>query len=420
MNNDNMIHELAVVGAGPAGMMAAIKAASNGCEVILIERNASAGRKLLLTGNGRCNLTNTASLKDFLGKFGRRGSFLRSAFSNFSNHDLMEYFESRNLELKVEEGGRVFPVTDDSNSVLKVLETSMRKLGVKIVYNARLQNIKIPKEGKGIFKLKFDYNTFILAKKVVLATGGASYSSTGSSGDGFRIAGETEHGVTPLTPGVVPLKTRERWVKDLQGIVLEDVRITLKHPGGKMVFEDGSLLFTHFGVSGPLILDNSSNIIPLIDEHGSVDMFLDLKPNNTREELQMELLEAFESHGKVDLKNYMKLMMPNRMIPILLNLADTDPKKKMNQMSKKDRNSILNLLKAFPITLTGYLPLEKAIVTCGGVSRDYINPNTMESRVVPGLYFAGEILEGCAPSGGYNLQQAFSTGYLAGLQTKSI
>lgn len=412
------IHELAVIGAGPAGMMAAISAASNGCDVVLIERNPTPGRKLLITGNGRCNLTNTASLKDLMDKFGRRGSFLRSAFSCFTNHELMEFFESRGLELKVEEDGRVFPVTDKSSSVLKVLETSLRKLGVKMVYNARIKDIKLPKNKEGHFVLKFDYNTVIKAKKVILSTGGASYTETGSSGDGFRIAENTGHGVTPMYPGIVPLKTKESWVKGLQGITLDDVQITIRHPGSKMVFQGGNLLFTHFGISGPIILDNSSKIIPLLEDNPSVKLILDLKPSNTREELQKQLLDAFQSHGKVDLKNYLKLLMPNRMIPIVLSLAGADPKKKMNQVSKKERNSILNLLKEFPLTVTGHLPIEKAIITCGGISRDYIQPNTMESKVVDGLYFAGEIVQGCAPSGGYNLQQAFSTGYLAGQQIK--
>ena len=282
-----------------------------------------------------------------------------------------------------------------------------------IFYNARLQSIKLPLKLKGIFMLQFAYNTVIKAQKVILATGGASYSETGSSGDGFRIAEQTGHGVTPLEPGIVPLKTRESWVKSLQGITIENVRITIKHP--KMVFQDGNILFTHFGVSGPLILDNSSKIISLLENTGKVELKLDIKPHNTMEDLQKQFLEGFESYGKVDVKNYLKLLMPNRMINVLLTLAGTDPKKKMNQINKKERNSIINLLKAFPLTITGHLPIERAIVTCGGVSRDYINPNTMESKVVNGLYFAGEIVEGCAPSGGFNLQQAFSTGYLAGL-----
>jgi predicted Rossmann fold flavoprotein len=413
MNKNSDIYDVAVVGAGPAGMMAAITAASNGNKVILIERNSSAGQKLLLTGNGRCNITNTASLKELINKFGRRGSFLRSAFSSFTSEDLLEFFESRGLEFKIEEGGRVFPVTDDSKSVLKILESSMRKNGVNIAYNLRLESIKIPSKGKEIFKLRFAFNKIIVANKVILATGGVSYASTGSSGDGLRIAADTDHGVTPLIPGIVPLKIKESWVKSLQGITIENVSINIRHP--KMVFKDGNLLFTHFGISGPLILDNGSKIIRLLEDNDHAELYLDLKPSHTLEELQNMLLGAFESHGKVDVKNYLKLFMPNRMIAVLLKLAGTDPKKKMNQINKKERNSIINLLKAFPLTVTGYISIDKAIITCGGVSRDYINPSNMESKVVDGMYFAGEIVQGCAPSGGYNLQQAFSTGYLAGL-----
>ena len=413
MNKNSDMYDVAVIGAGPAGMMAAITASSNGHKVILIERNSSAGQKLLLTGNGRCNLTNTASMKDLLDKFGHRGSFFKSAFQVYPTRNLIEFFESRGLEFKVEEGGRVFPVTDDSKSILKILDTSMKRNGVKIVYNARLQSIKTPSRGKDIFKLNFAYNTVIVAKKVILATGGASYTETGSTGDGFRIALDTEHGVTPIQPGIVPLKIKESWVKGLQGITLEDVRVIIRHP--KMVFEGGNLLFTHYGISGPLILDNSSKIISLLEDKNRIELYLDLKPSLTMEELQSTMLGAFETHGKTDVKNYLKLFVPNRMIPVLLKLAETDPKKKMNQINKKERNSIINLLKAFPLTVNGHLPIDKAIVTCGGVSRDYIKANSMESNVVDGMYFAGEIIQGCAPSGGYNLQQAFSTGYLAGL-----
>jgi predicted Rossmann fold flavoprotein len=413
MNQD--IKDLVVIGAGPAGMMAAINAASNGHEVMLMERNDSAGKKLLITGNERCNVTNTASTNEFLDKFGRRGSFLRTAFTEFSNQDLIEFFKSNGLKLKVEEGGRVFPETDDSKSVLKVLLTLIKRHRIKIIYNTRLKSMNIPKNVNGYFKLKFDYNTIIKARHVIVATGGASYSSTGSSGDGFRMAEETGHGVTPLEPGIIPLKAKESWVKGLQGITLEGVNITIKHPLGKMVFKDGNLLFTHYGVSGPLILENSANIVPLLADNNMIDLIIDMNPSKSFEEIQKEFLGAFETHGKVDLKNYMKLWAPNRMIPLILRLAEADPKKKMNQISKKERNSIINLLKTFQITITGHLPLDKAIVTCGGISSDYINPNTMESRIVNGLYFAGEILEGCGPSGGYNLQQAFSTGYLAGM-----
>lgn len=401
--------KVAVVGAGPAGMMAAIRAASNHHHVVLFERNSSAGKKLLLTGNGRCNLTNTSVFKEFLRKFGHRGAFLRTAFSSLTNKDLIEYFESRNLDMKVEDDGRVFPFNDDARSVLKTLEKSIKQLGIEVVYNSRLKTLQ---KKEDLFILNFNNGT-VKAEKVILATGGSSYPSTGSTGDGYRIAKQTGHDLTPLLPGVVPLKTREKWVKDLQGITLDDVTITIKHPDVKLVLKNGTLLFTHYGLSGPSVLDNSSRIIQLL-ETGDVDVYLDILPHKSFDALREEFIKAFNSHGKVDLKNYLKLHLPNRLIPIILDIASVDPKLKMNQLSKKDRNEILNVIKSFHLTVYGHLPLEHAYVTCGGVSRECINPNTLESKVVKGLYFAGELLEGCGPSGGYNLQQAFSTGYLAG------
>lgn len=408
-------YEVAVVGAGPAGLMAAFSAASKGHSVIIFERNSTPGKKLLLTGNGRCNLTNTTPFREFVGKFGRNGAFLRTAFRRFSNRDLMDYFESRNLDLKVEEGGRVFPVTDESNSVLKVLERSIKKLGVEIVYRSRLKRLH---KKDDIFILSFN-NSEVESENVILATGGCSYPNTGSTGDGYNIAKKTGHEVTPLLPGIVPLKTREKWVKDLQGITLDGVKLAIKHPNSKMVINDADLLFTHYGISGPSILDVSSKIVQLL-KTGDMHITLDLVPDKSSEDLREEFLNAVKTHGKVDVKNYMKLHVSNRMIPVILDLAGADQHIKMNQLSKKDRNSILNIIKTFPLTVYGHLPLESAYVTCGGVSSKSIDPNTMESKFLKGLYFAGEILEGCGPSGGFNLQQAFSTGYLAGCLSENI
>lgn len=409
MNGVDDSYEVAVVGAGPAGLMAAFSAASKGYSVVILEKNSSAGNKLLMTGNGRCNLTNISPFREFIGKFGKRGAFLRSAFSKFSNEDLIDYFESRNLDLKVEEGGRVFPVTDNAHSVLNVLEKSVKKLGVEILYKSRLETL----QKNGDFFILTLKNRMVKAESVVLATGGSSYPSTGSTGDGYRIAEDTGHDMTPLLPGIVPLKTREKWVKDLQGIALESVKVTVKNPDSKFIIEDADLLFTHFGISGPSILDVSSKIVKKLGK-GDVYLSVDLLPLKSSEYLREEFLEAVKNHGKVDLKNYLKFYVSNRMIPIILVLAGADPTVKMNQLSKKDRNSILNVIKTFPLTVYDHVPLENAYVTCGGVSSKSIDPNTLESKLVKRLYFAGELLEGCGPSGGYNLQQAFSTGYLAG------
>lgn len=407
--------EIAVIGAGPAGIMAAITAASHDHRVTLFERNSSPGKKLLLTGNGRCNLTNTVPMNEFIKKFQKRGNFLRTAFSTFTNTDLMEFFESRGLKLKVEDDGRVFPVTDKSKSVLEILLKELKKKSVKVIYNHRLHSIETIKEG---FKLTFDQNDTFIARNVILATGGVSYVTTGSDGDGHKIAEESGHSITSLEPGIVPVKTQEFWVRELSGIQLKSVMATIKHSNGKLKME-GDLLFTHKGLSGPMILDNSYSIVEILKRDGRIFLNIDMYPDMARDKLSEEFLLAREEHGKVDLGNHMKLKLPNRMIPLFLEMAKAEPKLKMNQLGKKERNNILNLLKSFPLTITGYSSIDKAMVTCGGVSSKDFDPNTMESKIVGGMFFAGEILDGCGPSGGYNLQQAFSTGHLAGSMIKN-
>jgi len=406
-------YDVAVVGGGPAGIMAAIRAAELKKDVVLIERNDSLGKKLLITGSGRCNITNTADTTEFIKKFGKKGSFLRSAFKSFSNMDVMEFFKSKGLDLKVEDGGRVFPVTDDAGSVLNLLKACLKESGVSVLYNYRLSRIDLQGNGdETSFKLNFENSSF-MASRVVLATGGASYPVTGSTGDGFRMASELGHTIVPLKPGSVSLKTLEKWIWDLQGTALEDVSLTFKKDKKKVASGEGDVIFTHFGVSGPVILDLSNKVVSALED-GEVKLLMDLKPELGMESLEAELLREFEKHGKTYLKNYLKFLLPNRLIPVFLELAGVDPNKTLNQISKKERNSLVNILKSMPVTITGHLPLEKAMVTCGGVSKKEINPQTMESNIRRGIYFAGEIIDLCAPTGGYNLQEAFSTGYLAG------
>jgi predicted Rossmann fold flavoprotein len=406
----NQIMDLAVVGAGPAGMMAAITAAINGNRVILIEKNGSAGKKLLITGNGRCNLTNTVSMNDLLKKFQKKGSFLRTAFTRFTNNDLMNFFESRGLKLKVESDGRVFPVTDNSSDVLNILLKELKNQHVTIRYNTQVDSVQYDSKG---FLLELDHGEDILAKNVVLATGGISYSATGSDGDGHKIAKETGHKVTALIPGIVPVITHEFWVRELSGLQLVSAAAVIKHSKGKLKLE-GDVLFTHQGLTGPMILNNSSKLVEILKSDERILLNIDIHPEKTVTQLSDEFLTAREEHGKVDLGNHMKLKLPNRMIPLFLEMAGADPKLKMNQLGKKERNNIVNLLKSFPLTITGTSSIDKAMVTCGGVSSKDFDPNTMESKLVSGLFFAGELVDGCGPSGGYNLQQAFSTGYLAG------
>ncbi len=405
------LYDVVVVGAGPAGMMAAIRAGQLGKNVMLIEKNDTIGKKLKITGSSRCNITNNASLNTFAEKFGKKGAFFRSAFAALSNRRLMTFFEAKGLKFKTEENGRVFPVTDKSRSVIKVLKEYMSQNRVKINYNTRLVKIKNKKD---YFSLDLGNDNYMATRKVILATGGISYPATGSTGDGFNVAQKVGHKVTPLIPGIVPLKVAEHYVKELQGISLENARLTFKYGKKKLVSDSGNLIFTHFGISGPLVLDISSQIIKILEKNKTVNLFIDLKPEMTDQELQKKLMDEFENRSKTEFKNLMKLFMPNRMIPIFTELLGINPKKKVNQVNKGERNKIVSLLKAFPLTVTGSLPIEKAMVTCGGVSRKEIDPQTMESKVMSGIYFAGEIIDFCAPSGGYNLQEAFSTGYLAG------
>lgn len=405
------LYDIAVVGAGPAGMIAAIRAGQHGKNVILIERNDKLGKKLKITGSNRCNVTNTANLDTFVEKFGKRGSFLRSAFAKLSNRRLMSFFNAKGLKLKEEENGRVFPVSNKSTSIIKVLKEYLSENRVEINYNTRLEKIKVK---NGYFSLDLGNDNHIATKKVILATGGVSYPSTGSTGDGFNIARKLGHKVTALKPGLVPLIASDEYVKELQGLTLENVVLTFKYGKRKIVSETGNLIFTHFGISGPLVLDLSSKIVPLFDKNEIINLFIDLKPQLTNFELEDMLINEFKARSKTEFKNFMKLFIPNRMIPIIIELLEINPKKNVNQVNRKERIAISNLLKAFPLTLTGFQSIDKAMVTCGGISKKEIDPQTMESKIVPGIYFAGEIIDLCAPSGGYNLQEAFSTGYLAG------
>ena len=405
------IYDIAVVGGGAAGIMAAIRASELGENVVLIERNPSIGKKILLTGKGRCNITNDATIDEFIEAFGKQGRFLRTAFSKFFNCDLIDFFKTKGLVLKAERQGRIFPITDKSYSVLDILKKCLLENKVELLYDMRLANIN---KKEGLFELDMENEDKIYSKTIVLATGGASYKVTGSSGDGYRIAEKLGHTIVPLKPALVPLKTKETWVKQLQGLALKNIRIIFKCGNKKITSEIGEFMFTHFGVSGPLVLDLSGRIVSLLDGHKQVPLFIDLKPALKPEQIEKRLLREFDANQSVELKTTMKSLLPQSLIPVFLDLAGLVAEKKIHQITRKERHVIAQLLKALPLTVVGSLPIEEAMVTNGGVSMKEINPRTMESKIVPGLYFAGEIIDGCAFSGGYNLQQAFSTGYLAG------
>ena len=418
-------YDIAVVGAGPAGCMAAICAARFKRRILLVERNSSIGKKIYLTGKGRCNITNTASVDVFVEKFGKTGKFLRTAFSSFFNKDLVDFFKENGLGMIAERQGRVFPEDHKSESVVKILDKVLKKSNVKTCFNSRVVNIERTQDA---FALKVKTGKkesyteyFFKAKKVILTTGGGSYRDTGSTGDGFRIAKEMGHKLTLLRPALVPLRTREKWVKDLQGLALKNVRVTflIKEPDSrkkpkKVVSSIGEVMFTHFGISGPLILDLSGEITRFLAEKKDISLLIDLKPGLDAEKLNKRLMNEFETGGNRNLDNIMKGLLPLRLAPVFLQIVGIEGSKKGNQITKKERYLIAEALKAFPLTITESLALNRGMVTEGGVSKKKIDPRTMESKIIKDLYFAGELIEGRAPSGGYNLQQAFSTGYLAG------
>lgn len=409
-------YDIAVIGAGAAGAMAAIRAGQRGRKVALIERNDAIGKKILLTGKGRCNITNSAPLAVFIEKFGERGEFFRNAFSAFSNEDLMDFFKSSGLELKVERQGRVFPASDKAGSVIACLAECLVKNNVETLYNMRLEGLLSTDavDQRSGFILKFKDKPDIRAAKVILATGGKSYKITGSTGDGFEIAEKLGHTILPLKPGLVPLKTKDPWIKDLQAVALEKIRITFSAGRKKIVSGIGELMFTHFGVSGPLVLDLSYKALEMLEGKEEICLSIDLKPALTESQLEDRIVKDIAKKGNMSMGNFMKDYLPKRMIEVFLGLACVKHDQKTNQLTQVQRRAMIKLFKAFPLTITGSLAIEEAMVTGGGVSTKEIDPRTMESRRIKGLYFAGEIIAGAAASGGYNLQQAFSTGYLAG------
>ncbi len=407
------IFDVAVVGAGPAGSMAAIRSSQLKKNVIVIERNGVIGKKILLTGNGRCNITNTSPIEVFIKNFGKQGMFLKPAFYAFRNHSLIQFFEAQGLNFTTEDRGRVFPVTNKAFSVVRVLGEYLVKNKVKILYSGRV--VKLERKD-GLFQLALDRgnNTMICAEKVILATGGVSYKKTGSSGDGFRIAETLGHTVVDLRPALIPLRIKEPWIKQLQGLSLNDVCITIKCGSKKTVSPKGELLFTHYGISGPLVLDVSSTVVSALGDSEKLVLSIDFIPGVNHEQLQAQLLSECTTRRNLQIKTVIRKFLSQRLVSVFMQVLNIEMCKRVNQITKKERLLIAGLLKFFPLTVTGSLSVEEAMVTNGGIATKEIYSKTMESRVVPGLYFAGEIIDGCGKSGGYNLQQAFSTGYLAG------
>ena len=402
-----------VIGGGPAGIMAACTAAQRGNTVTLIERNERIGRKLMITGKGRCNLTNYCTdVNELISQIPVNGRFLYSAFSQFMTYDTMELFENLGVPLKIERGNRVFPVSDKSVDIVDALAKYMRQNNVKKVFD-RAEKIELDETGN-ICGVKTFQGKVYDCDAVIIATGGLSYPTTGSTGDGYEIAKQLGHTVTELSPSLVPIESSDKCCKRMQGLSLKNIEIRIiDHTCNKTVYKDfGEMLFTHFGVSGPVILSASSHLRTIDNERYS--LMIDTKPALSEEQLDARIRRDFEAFSNKDFQNSLSKLLPSKMIPEVVEKTKIPPYKKVNQLTKAERTLLVKTLKNFEIVLTRLRPVEEAIITSGGISVKEINPKTMESKIIPGLFFAGEIIDVDAYTGGFNLQIAFSTGYLAG------
>ena len=404
-----------VIGGGPAGMFAAIFAAKNGHKVTLIEKNEKLGKKLYITGKGRCNITNAGDMEDLFAHIVSNPKFLYSAFYSFDNQMVISFFEENGLSTKVERGNRVFPVSDHSSDVISTLQRALLNEKVEILLNTNVERLLV--EGESVKGVVLSNKKELNADSVIIATGGLSYPVTGSSGDGYRFAEESGHRIKNTTPSLVPFEVKESWCKDLQGLSLKNIRISIRNEK-KTVYDDfGEMLFTHFGVSGPVILSASAAIKPEEIEKG-LSLFIDLKPALDEDILDKRVLKDFEEAKNKQFKNAVSHLFPAKLIPVMIELSGIDPDKKVNEIAKEERKAFVHFMKNLELTITGTRGFKEAIITKGGVSVKDVNPSTMESKRLHGLYFCGEVLDLDAYTGGYNLQIAWSTGYLAGISVK--
>lgn len=401
-----------VIGGGPAGMFAALTAAEDGHAVILLEKNEKLGKKLFITGKGRCNLTNAGDMDALFANVATNRKFLYSAFYAYDNFRVIDFFEKHGVLTKTERGNRVFPVSDHSSDVIAALRKALMQAGVQIRLYTKAAGL-LTGDGR-IQGVLLENGERLLGDAVVVATGGCSYQSTGSTGDGYLFAQKCGHTIVRLRPALVPFTAKEAYVTDMQGLTLKNVRVTVLR-GKKVLFEDfGEMLFTHFGVSGPLCLSASSAAGDLDFEREGLEMRIDLKPALSAEQLDKRLVRDFLNNQNKQFKNAVHGLLPAKMLPAIIALSEIDPEKKVHAVTREERGRLGALLKAFPVTLTGLRGFEEAVITRGGVSVKEVNPSTMESRLVSGLYFSGEVLDLDALTGGFNLQIAWSTGYLAG------
>lgn len=422
--------KVVVIGGGPAGMMAAITSAKQGNDVILLEKMKSCGRKLLITGKGRCNITSSLPMDKFIENIPENGKFLYSAFKNFTNQDIITLLKENNVNVKEERGNRIFPLSDRSLDVLQAFENEMKKNNVKIYTETEVKEIKI--KDNAVNKVSYLNKRSgiveeILTEKVILATGGKSYPLTGSTGDGYKIAKELGHTITKISGSLVPLISKNedlQLCQAMQGLSLRNISMKIvDEEKNKKIYEDfGELLFTHFGVSGPTILSSSAHILRYKNveellQKGKIKLQIDLKPALNEEKLNLRLLRDFEKFKNKQIINSLNELLPKKMIEPVIKKAKIKNEKRINEITKQERENLIRVIKCFEITISGFRPIEEAIITRGGINVKEINPKTMESKLIKGLYFAGEIIDVDAYTGGFNLQIAYSTGYTAGLNS---
>ena len=408
-------YNVIVVGGGPAGMTAAWRAAQDVRRVLLLEKNGVLGRKLSLTGKGRGNLTSDTPVATHLEAFGENGLFLRNAYSRFFVPELKAFLIGLGVPLKEERQARVFPRSDSACSVVEALARALKEAGVEVRTRAAVERICIAADG--LKEISLDDGTALSAHRVIIATGGVSYPQTGSTGDGYRFAEARGHTVRPPEPGLVPLRTRERWVRDCAGLTLFPVRVSYSIGSKKFQTEIGELLFTHFGVSGPLILNISGSLSPALKD-AAAGLRVDLKPGLDARKLDEKLRRNFAASGSKVLKNYLAGLLPKKLIGPFLTAAGLEDAKKCHQVTAPERRRLVETLKGLPLTVVATLGLDEAMVTHGGVALKEVDPRTLASRKAPAVHFCGEVLDLAAVSGGFNLQAAFSTGYLAGAAPK--
>ncbi len=410
-----------VIGGGPAGIMSAISSAQNGNDVILIEKNNSLGKKILITGKGRCNITSSLEMDDFIKNVPGNGRFLYSAFQNFTNKDVIKIIETNGVKVKEERGNRIFPVTDRAQDVLDCFIKELKKYkNIQIKTGIKVNKIII--ENNEVIGIETVEEKRILGDKVILATGGKSYPGTGSTGDGYVMAEKLGHTVEKVRGSLVPLTGDKKLCQSLQGLSLRNVKIKIEDTEkNKIIYEDfGELLFTHFGVSGPTILSSSAHLlryknIDILLKENKIKLVIDLKPALSNEELDKRIIRDFEEFKNKEFKNSLEKLLPKKMIDVVIKLSKIDLYRKVNSITKEERLNLVNIFKNFEVQIDGFRPVEEAIVTAGGINVKEINPKTMESKLIKGLYFAGEIIDVDAYTGGFNLQIAYSTGYTAGL-----